>query len=544
MSLVEDERGPEWVSAVQDFWRARRRATLREFLGNLTRSGHPLMSFEDVRRKLRAVETPGRELTEVPLDRIVGSVGRYNDFTRGFMPRQDSDRARWTAVRMAMTGMRGLPPIELYRIGDAYFVRDGNHRVSVARQLGMEFIQAWVTTLHTRVSLPADTSPEGLIIKSEELDFLARTRIDELRPGADLTVTAAGQYARLLEHISVHRWFMGIERQAEVSEDEAVTHWYDTVYMPVVAQINRLDLLRGFEGRTVTDLYLWLGEQRGRLWRELGFRLPTDAVAEGVAGDLLSSQRPGTPAARQRLLEEARGGSGNLYADILVGLDGSESDRNVFRLSLTVAARGGGAIYALQLASGPGTDALLAGFAAEAEAAGIEAQFVTHRGNPAEELLDRSLYSDLVVLSSGRLARSVVRRCRRPLLLASGEPTLPGHLLLAFDGRRRSEDAMLHAAWLALAWGSRISVVTVAASGAPAERILDRARRWLTEQEVEADFLQRSGPVAQTLAATAAGLGCDTIVMGSWKYSSWLETMLGGIPDEVMTKWDRQLLIV
>src|SRR5690625_972408 len=216
-----DPQGPGYTSALQDFFRARRRATLREVLKALTRRSRPLMNFEEVRQQLRAVEDARRELIEVPLDRIVGSVGRYNDFTREFLPLQDSDRVRWTEVRMAMTGLSGVPPVELYRIGDAYFVKDGNHRVSVARQLGNTVIQAYVTPLHSRVHLSPDTGPDELIIKAEQAQFLQDTRMDELRPQSDLSVTAPGKYGKLREQIRLHRLVMEQDEGREVGMEEA-----------------------------------------------------------------------------------------------------------------------------------------------------------------------------------------------------------------------------------------------------------------------------------------------------------------------------------
>lgn len=544
MGTVSDETGPGYSSALQDFWRARRRATLREVMGTLTRSSQSLMNFEDVRRKLRAVESASRKLEEVPLDRIVGSVGRYNDFTREFLPRQDSDKARWAGVRMAMTGMTGVPPVELYRIGDAYFVKDGNHRVSVARQLGSKYIQAWVTPLHSRVHLSADTSPDELIIKAEQAEFLEKSGIDELRPEANLTVTAPGQYSKLLEHISVHRYFMGLDEDREVSEAEAVMHWYDTVYLPVVEKIEELDLLEGFEGRTVTDLYLWLSEHRGRLWRELGFRLPTGAVAEGVA----RRDPTASPARRAELLAAAGSGGPGLYRDILVGLAGTPQDRHVFRQALDVARREHAALYVLQVdggLTGPDDPAeLRAELQRLAEEDGVEAQFVEDRGQPAEELLERSVFSDLVVLGNRQGVQGLVRRCRRPLLLVTGEGARPQHLLLAFDGGSRSEEAMFQAAYQQRAWGLRLSVVTVAGNAAAGERILDKARTYLDSHGVPAGYLVQKTPVVPGILAAARELGCDCIAMGSYKYSAWLETVLGGIPDELMSRAQQNLLVV
>src|SRR5690606_1880898 len=115
-------------SAAADFQRARRRADLRAVLARLSGDDVRLLSYEDVRHRLRAVEGADRVLEDVPLDAIVGSVGRYQDFNREFLPLIDEDKQRWVGVKLAMTGMAGVPPVELYRIGGAYFVKDGNHR--------------------------------------------------------------------------------------------------------------------------------------------------------------------------------------------------------------------------------------------------------------------------------------------------------------------------------------------------------------------------------------------------------------------------------
>src|SRR5690606_41196661 len=111
---------------------------------------------------------------------------------------------------------------------------DGNHRVSVARSMGATHIQAYVTEVRTRVPLTPDIKPDDLIIKAEYADFLEKTRLDELRPEANLQVTVPGKYEILLEHIAVHRYFMGIDFDREIPYKEAVAHWYDEVYMPLV----------------------------------------------------------------------------------------------------------------------------------------------------------------------------------------------------------------------------------------------------------------------------------------------------------------------
>src|SRR5436190_1550722 len=156
------------LSAVDDFRRARQQAGLRDVLARLTGRSTELLSYDEVVRRLKATGSAETGLKEIPVDAIAGSVGRPNDFTRDFLPRNDSDENRWARVRLATTDpdVGGLPPIRVYQIGDAYFVIDGHHRVSVARRLGAKEIQAYVTQVSTRVPLSASASAEEIILKS------------------------------------------------------------------------------------------------------------------------------------------------------------------------------------------------------------------------------------------------------------------------------------------------------------------------------------------------------------------------------------------
>jgi hypothetical protein len=135
------------LGAIVDFRRARFRAKLEQVLARLSGRSAELLEYEQVRRRLQATSQVKRGLQNIPLDAVVGSVGRARDYTRSFLPRQDEDEDRWAKIKVAMTGLVGLPPIEVYQIDQAYFVLDGNHRVSVARQLGATYIQAYVTEI-------------------------------------------------------------------------------------------------------------------------------------------------------------------------------------------------------------------------------------------------------------------------------------------------------------------------------------------------------------------------------------------------------------
>ena len=239
-----------YISSLQDFRRARSQAKLKQLVARVTGESTELLSYEEVRRKLRAYASSDRGLRDIPLDAIVGSVGRYNDFTRDFLPRQDFTQDRWAKVKAASEGSPGLPPIDVYKVGESYFVKDGNHRVSVARQLGAISIQAYVTEVLVRVPLDPNTQPDDLILKAEYAEFLERTHLDELRPEADLSVTIPGQYPTLEEHIAVHRHYMGIDQQRFIPPDEAVSHWYDMIYLPAVQAMQEGGILRNFPNRT------------------------------------------------------------------------------------------------------------------------------------------------------------------------------------------------------------------------------------------------------------------------------------------------------
>jgi hypothetical protein len=200
----------------------------------------------------------------------VGSVNRYRDFDRAFLPSQARTEGRWESIGRAHLNNIHLPPVKLYKIGDAYFVVDGNHRVSVAREMGQEFIDAEVQEARVRVPLSPDVDPRNLEIIGEKADFLAQTKLDELRPRVDFNLTIPGGYGLLLEHIRTHQYLQSVEWSREFSWEEAVTQWCDQVYQTTVAAIRKSGILRDFPGHTEGDLYIWLIEHQYYLKERYG----------------------------------------------------------------------------------------------------------------------------------------------------------------------------------------------------------------------------------------------------------------------------------
>lgn len=243
-----------------DFENALRKGFWRSVISWFTGADNTLLPFEEIRRNLPAHGQHDIGMREIPLDSIVGSVGRYQDFDRAFLPRQTHTRLRWENIDKAHLRDVSLPPIDVYKIGSVYFVRDGNHRVSVARERGQAFIDAFVTEITVPFQVDEYTNIDELIRRSEEAAFEEKTHLRDLRPGADVRFTLPGGSDRLLEHIDVHRYYMGEERQAEVAYEEAVASWYDDVYLPLVRVIRHLKVLDEFPGRSEADLYLWIIE--------------------------------------------------------------------------------------------------------------------------------------------------------------------------------------------------------------------------------------------------------------------------------------------
>jgi hypothetical protein len=249
-----------------------------------------LLSFNQVQNLLRSQQRIYRGTQLIPLSHIVGSVGRYRDFNRAFLPLGGADAERWKQLDIALNELRNIPPIEVYKIGDVYFVRDGNHRVSVAKANGLTHIEAEVTEIEPRVPLTPDIDVDDLIIKAEYADFLEQTHLDETRPSQAIELTEPGRYRILLEHIEIHRYYLGVQLQRDVSLEEAAASWYDTIYMPVIEAIRQTHVLKEFPKRTEADLYLWVGYHRERLRGRYGSTPPDTVVASSLAEQF--SDRP------------------------------------------------------------------------------------------------------------------------------------------------------------------------------------------------------------------------------------------------------------
>ena len=272
MPLFEDKttrRAKEEHQLDSDFDSAMYKAFKEELKGFLLRKSRRLLPFEQVKDKLEIWFVRDRGIQAVPIENIVGSEGRYRSFTRQFLPLQEDLRDRWKKVNQARYSKKDLPPVELYKVCNAYFVKDGHHRVSVARTKGNRYIEAQVYEYECDVPLEKDTDLEKLAIQETYHQFLKETQLRKNDPHANLQLTMFGGYPILMEHIQAHKSYLEQIKNEGISFYEASYSWYENVYLPLAGIIRENRIMKQFPHRTETDFYLWIIENRRKLRKEL-----------------------------------------------------------------------------------------------------------------------------------------------------------------------------------------------------------------------------------------------------------------------------------
>jgi len=247
-----------------NFSSAMTKAFLEEIKGFPFRKTKQLLPFDDVRERLELLLVKDIGIQFVRLDSIIGSQGRYKGFTRHFFPLDESLRERWKNVEKAIDAKQDLPPVELYKVCNVYFVKDGHHRISVARARNIRSIEARVFEYDCDVSLNTDTDIEELAILETYYKFLKETGLKTSR-NPDLTLTRIGGYPFLMKQIQIHRHYLENRDGKEVLVQEAANSWYDTVYTPFVEIIKKNRIMEYFPHRTATDFYIWVMRFREKL---------------------------------------------------------------------------------------------------------------------------------------------------------------------------------------------------------------------------------------------------------------------------------------
>jgi hypothetical protein len=249
------------ADAQDDFMRARRRRALAHLRARAVRRPGDLdliLPFDEVVKALGRVGERDLGVQVIAVDSIVGTVDRATGFDRSFRPTSGRMRTRWERIAAAMRRGEPLPPIDVYRIGDAHFVRDGHHRVSVARALRIEQIEAHVVEVVTRVGATRELTVADLPRKSHERVFrervpLPRADARKIKPSDPLG------YGRLAEAVEAWAFRAGQERGELLDREQAAREWFDSDYMPLVESLREAHQIGS---GTETDAYLRVGAER------------------------------------------------------------------------------------------------------------------------------------------------------------------------------------------------------------------------------------------------------------------------------------------
>jgi hypothetical protein len=253
--------------AQNDFSRARRARLLSDVARRLRREPDDvglILPFEEVVEALGRTGQVDRGLQVVPLDMIVGTVDRAVDFDRGFRPTSARLRSRWERIAAAQRRGEALPPISLFQVGELYFVRDGHHRVSVAKSLGRDDIDAYVTEVTTRLKLGADLRVSELPLKDHERLFRERVPLDAERRRR-IKLSDPWDFGVLAEAVEAWGFRLMQERGHFYQRAEVARTWFDEEYVPVSELIASGDLIE--RGETETDAYLRVAADRYLLLR-------------------------------------------------------------------------------------------------------------------------------------------------------------------------------------------------------------------------------------------------------------------------------------
>ena len=555
-------RSPAYHSALHDFQSAHLRGKLQGVLARITGKSNELLSYEEIASKLKLQGRSDKGLQMIPVDAIVGSVGRYTDFTRTFLPRRAQDQQRWANVKAAamdMTG-EGLQPIEVYKVSEVYFVMDGNHRVSIARQEGWKTIQAHVIELQTDIPLTPDVQPDELIVKAEYAEFLNQTELSRTQENVDLRLTLPGGYQKLLDEIAVFRRSSEEKSEQVSSLSGAARNWYNGIYLPFAEAVQERGLMRWFPNRTVTDLYAWTSEHRQELQRELGWSIRPEAAAEALIQN--RSRRASAEDSRVGSWRKARlisRYSEHLFKDILVPIGNSSEGWEALEQAIQVARRENANIHGLHTVAtqaeleNPELVTLQNQFNQICEKENVQGVLAIEAGEPTQKILERSALADLVVLkityppSSGIKAlasniRTLIAHCPRPLLAVPGDASSLNHALLAFDGSAKAKEALFVATYLAEQWKTQLTILTGLDDHVANDSVQEFARNYLEFNEVEARFIvEKYSPAV--LKLTAEEINADVVIMGGYSGSILKEMTIGSSVNHMLRAFRRPILI-
>ena len=564
---------PSSSSTAEDFRDARRRGALESIWSTLTGTAKHLIQFRQVEDQLQYEQSHKLGLVDIPLDAIVGSVNRPSDFTRKFFPREVVDPRRWQQVKKGMD--QSLRPIDVYQIDQTYFVLDGNHRVSVARQRGMTRIPAYVTKIESSIPLTPDDDINDLIIKNQQVRFRKETGLESRRPDLEFATSFPGGYQQLREQIKSHQQILSSHKRTAYNLKEAAVSWVEDVYLPILQKVSQSGLLRDFPERTPTDLYIWLTNYQNEISDRYGWEIQPEAALDSLAATYSRRLIQRWRRVRNKLFPKSlvpasgigdwrRGhlaprAEGQIFSGILVAFNGEESGWRALEQALRIGEIENSQIAAIHVQQTEPTESELSGklkteFEQRAQDSELNLKLYLEEGVLPDTIVRRALWNDLVVFSlehppqdrpASRLRsgiRGLIQSCPRPLL-AVPEVTEMSHGLLAFDGSPKAIEALYLAAYLAEKRGIRLTLVNAQEDSASKDNPLDSARLYLEARDIQAAYIKEIGSPPEVILNTKDSCGCDFLIVGGYGYQPVLELLFGSTLDALLRRSDVPVLI-
>ncbi|MBC8507934.1 MAG: universal stress protein [Anaerolineales bacterium] len=573
------EQKTQYTIALEDFRRARRQAATSAILRRIKGQPVTLLPFDEVLQRINSQESHELGLHYIPLEAIIGSVGRYTEFTRDFLPLSGSLKTRWARVKSIFGDMKDMPPIQVYKIGDAYFVLDGNHRVSIARQRGATEIRAFVTEICSSIDITPETDLDSIILAAEYEQFLERTQLKN-HTEDDLKITSPGRY-QIIEHEIEQIQTQQKNESSNISFPEAAKQWYRDYYLPVRSIIRTHDLLRDFPKRTETDLYVWIAQHQEKLKGSLGWKINPEDVALDLAEQY--SPRPEKRIARwgERIREsvtptpiETGPKTGewrrqhlsvkktpSLFKNILVTISGESQNWSALQQALIFAKLEKSNLLGLHILSNQElidsaqVQQIREEFDRINQEKGIPGEFAVDVGEITPTIIKRSRWSDLVVVHLAhppgqdilnRLASGfhrLVQRCPRPVLVVPKFRPALNKLLLAYDGSPKADEALFLAAYLAGKWGLPLTVLIILEGDSFPKTAIARARWYMNTHRIIGDIHIRHGNIPTTILDTTKMGEFDLVIMGGYSHSPILELVIGSSVNDVLRATECPILI-
>jgi nucleotide-binding universal stress UspA family protein len=344
---------------------------------------------------------------------------------------------------------------------------------------------------------------------------------------------------------------MGIEQRREIPYQEAVAHWYENVYLPIIRIINDQGIMQDFPGRTEADLYLWIARHRSELEDLLGWDVPVGPAAadfaslEGkgssnlfarlgqrVLDVVMPDELEGPPKTGQWRLERATL-KDRLFPELLVGLSTQDSSWLALEQAIPIAMREGGRVSGIFVVSEEADQeseeaiAIRDRFFWRCGEVGLEGRFVTDVGPVAKTLCSRARWSDLLILNlahrPGKSARSrwtsgfrkLLQRCTRPVLAVPDQVAEMARPLLVYDGGPQSDEAMYVATYMADQWQLPLVVLSIENSAEEPENQV-KARSYLERHSVQANYLVEEALDWVIILEKASEYACDFLITGAF----------------------------